>query len=313
MRTCLAELVGEPNPTALVAVSGGSDSLALLAAACFVGPRLGVRVGAVTVDHGLQPGSAARARAVAAHAVESGADPVSAWHVTVDAPGGPEAAARHARYEALRAAAAAARAQVVLLAHSRDDQAETVLLGLARGSGARSLSGMPARSGPFRRPLLGLPRATLTAAADLAGGLAPWDDPHNSDPRYLRARVRHQVLPVLEQQLGPGVAAALARTAALLDADATALDEWALREAQRTVRGSQIDARALAALPRAVRTRVLRRTALQVGAPASDLTAGHVAALDDLVTTVAGRSVHLPGSVRAERRSGVVRLTRPSP
>lgn len=308
-------LLDQARPVVLVAVSGGADSLALLAAACFVGPRMGVRVGAVTVDHGLQPGSLRRARVVAAHATARGADPVSVWHVTVQGPGGPEAAARAARYEALRRAAATADAQAVLLGHTRDDQAETVLLGLARGSGARSLSGMAAHQGLFRRPFLGLSRETVAAAAqchaDEPGGLAPWHDPHNADPVYRRARVRNEVLPVLESRLGPGVAAALARSADLLRADADALDEWAERETLHLVVDGVVDAIGVSGLPRAVRTRVLRRAAIMAGCAPSDLTAGHVVTLDSLVMApTGGATAHLPGGVRAQRVGGLLQMSR---
>lgn len=310
VREALRDLVAQPRPRVLVAVSGGADSLALLAAACFVGPRLGVSVGAVTVDHGLQRGSADRARKVAAHAVDLGAHPVCIWHVTVDGPGGPEAAARRARYRALRAQARATTADAVLLAHSRDDQAETVLLGLARGSGSRSLAGMDSEAGVFRRPLLWLPRETLAAAAS-EGGLAPWDDPHNRDPAYLRARVRHRVLPELEAELGPGIAAALARTADLLRADADALDEWAQQESARLIDADGVDAIGLSGLPKAVRTRVLRQAALRAGCPATDLTAAHVGTMDAFVMgEVGGLSLDLPGRVRAQRLGGRLGLAR---
>ncbi len=308
VRADLRDLVGTDSPLVLVAASGGADSLALLDATCFVAPRMGIGVGAVTVDHGLQPGSAERARLVAAHAAGAGAAPISVVHVEVDGRGGPEAAARRARYDALDAAARAAGADAVLLAHTRDDQAETVLLGLARGSGARSLSGMAAATGIYRRPLLSLPRSTLAEAADVCG-LRPWDDPHNRDPAYSRARVRHHVLPVLEDELGPGVAAALARTADLLRDDADALDEWAEREALHLVDEAdgqvRVDAVGVSGLPRAVRTRVLRRAALRAGTPASDLTAGHVRALDAFVVGDSRRmTLDLPGSRRARRVGG---------
>lgn len=297
----------------LVAVSGGPDSLALLAAACFVGPRLGVAIGAVTVDHGLQAGSASLAREVAALAVRLGADPVSVWHVVVAGPGGAEAAARSARYRALERAAAAARADAVLLGHTRDDQAETVLLGLARGSGARSLAGMPAVAGLYRRPFLALPRAIVAEAANAVegrGGL-PWDDPHNADPRYARARVRHRVLPVVEDELGPGISAALARSAAALRADADALDAFADEAARDLLHDGCVDAIGLSALPTAVRTRVLRRAALAAGSPPSDLTAAHVTALDALVMEDStGLRIDLPGRVQARRAGGRLELGR---
>src|SRR5215468_2146940 len=216
----------------LAACSGGADSLALAAALAHEAPRQGLRAGGVTVDHGLQPGSAERARRVAAVLAGLGLDPVEVVPVTVAAgpgTGGPEAAARGARYRALDGAARRTGASAILLAHSLDDQAETVLLGLARGSGARSLAGMPPSRGRYRRPLLGVRRATLRdACAEL--GLVPWQDPHNHDFRFARARVRHQALPALEAALGPGVAEALARTAGQLRADAECLDDLAFAE-----------------------------------------------------------------------------------
>ena len=213
----------------LAACSGGPDSLALAAALAFVAPRAGLRAGAVTVDHGLQEGSADRAAAVAAVLGGLGLDPVRAVAVTVDGGGGPEAAARTARYAALEAAAADLGATAVLLGHTLDDQAETVLLGLARGSGARSLAGMPPRRGIFLRPLLGL-RRQVTTGACAALDLAPWADPHNADRRFARVRVRLDALPALEAALGPGVAEALARTADQLRDDAEVLEQIASSE-----------------------------------------------------------------------------------
>ena len=210
VRTCLSDL--EAGQLVLAACSGGADSLALAAALAFVAPRADLRGGAVTVDHGLQPGSAERAADLAALLSKLGLDPVRSIAVTPARKDGPEAAARTARYAALDAAARERQAAAVLLGHTLDDQAETVLLGLARGSGSRSLAGMPARRGVYRRPLLGLRRAT-TAAACAELGLLAWQDPHNHDFRFTRARVRHQALPALEDALGPGVAEALARTA----------------------------------------------------------------------------------------------------
>ena len=230
VRACLSDLAA--GDLVLAACSGGADSLALAAAAAFVAPRLGLRAGGVTVDHGLQPGSAERAREVTALLSGLGLDPVRAAAVTVPPPAtaaGPEAAARRARYAALDVAAKEYGAVAVLLGHTLDDQAETVLLGLARGSGGRSLAGMPARRGPYRRPFLAVRRAT-TGAACAELGLVPWQDPHNRDFRFTRARVRHQALPALEAALGPGVAEALARTAAQLRADAECLDDLAFAE-----------------------------------------------------------------------------------
>jgi tRNA(Ile)-lysidine synthase len=295
----------------LVACSGGADSLALAAALGFVAPRAGLRSGLLTVDHQLQEGSAERARTVAA--LPLGLDLAEVLTVEVGTAGGPEAAARDARYAALAEAADKLQAAAVLLGHTRDDQAETVLLGLARGSGLRSLSGMAAVTGRYRRPLLSLPRAT-TVAACRALGLDPWDDPHNEDPRYTRVRVRTRVLPLLEAELGPGVAEALARTADLARDDADALDQWAESAfhncALSDIAGSvTLAVPALEGLPGAVRRRVLRRAAIAAGTPSGALTAGHVRAVDRLITAWRGqKAVDLPGGVAAVRRYGTLIL-----
>jgi tRNA(Ile)-lysidine synthase len=240
--------------------------------------------------------------------------------VRVDRAGGPEAAARAARYAALDRAAEHHGAAAVLLGHTRDDQAETVLLGLARGSGARSLAGMPAVRGRYRRPLLDLPRAT-TAAACAAEHLTPWVDPHNTDPAFARSRVR-ALLPALEQAAGPGVIAGLARSARLLRSDADALDVLAeeLVDGARVAAGEApsdlrsdltgtvdtLDIATLAAAPAALRTRAIRIAARQAGARA--LTLAHLAAVDALVTAWRGQGpVHLPGLV-VTRASGKLLL-----
>lgn len=284
----------------LVACSGGADSLALASAARFAGRRTGL----VTVDHGLQEGSDRRARSVAAWARDAGFDPVRIETVSVAGlSGGPEAAARTARYEALGAAATELGAAAVLLGHTRDDQAETVLLALARGAGPRGLSGMPGQRGVFRRPLLDVARAD-TRKACAALGLAPWEDPHNTDPAYARSRVRASVLPVLVDALGPGVLGNLARTAALVAADNAALDDLSATalESARTKDGLSVPQ--LAAMSPAIRGRVLHRWARELGAGGGALAYGHVTALDALVTDWHGQgAVHLPAGVGVERRS----------
>ena len=299
VRECLADLA--PDDLVLAACSGGADSLALAAALAFVAPRAGLRAGGVTVDHGLQDGSDGRAASVTTALAGLGLDPVRCVAVRVERAGGPEAAARTARYEALSRVAAETGAVAVLLGHTLDDQAETVLLGLARGSGPRSLAGMPPRRGVFRRPLLGL-RRPVTAGACAALGLEPWQDPHNGDRRYARVRVRLDALPALEAAVGPGVAEALARTADQLRADAEVLENIS---SERTRGDSPLSASSLAGLPGAVRTRVLRSAALAAGCPAGALTAGHVARLEELITDWHGqRWIDLPGGVRASRRGG---------
>ncbi|HEX6196852.1 MAG TPA: tRNA lysidine(34) synthetase TilS [Jiangellaceae bacterium] len=295
--------------TVLVACSGGPDSLALASATVVELGRSGLRPGAVTVDHGLQDGSATRSRRVAGILVSWGFDPVEVIYApVVSSRAGPEGNARMMRYAALDGAAVRHGAAAILLGHTRDDQAETVVLGLARGSGARSLAGMPPLSGRYRRPLLRLSRSTVRAA--VPSDIAPWDDPHNADASFRRARVRHDVLPVLDKQLGPGISDALARSADLLRADADALDGWADRVyAEASIgpcppggRPVVLDVEVLADVPSAVRTRVLRRAALTAGSPPSDLTAEHVWAVESLVTNWHGQGpIDLPGKVRAAR------------
>ncbi|HEU5034360.1 MAG TPA: tRNA lysidine(34) synthetase TilS [Mycobacteriales bacterium] len=314
VRACLAGAVADgclaAGDLVLVAVSGGADSLALAAAASWAAPRLGLCAGAVCVDHGLQEGSAERAAAVERICRDLGLEPVVVQRVEVGTAGGPEAAARAARYAALEAVAERLTATVVLLGHTLDDQAETVLLGLGRGSGARSLAGMAPVNGRFRRPFLSLDRAA-TLAACVGLELAPWTDPHNADARFARVRVRTGALPALEAAVGPGVAAALARSAELLRADADALDEWAeralvsLRLTDDTGTGERlaIDLPGLAALPAAVRARVLRRASIQAGSPGGALSAHHVRELSRLVDDWHGQGpVSLPGGLVAARR-----------
>ena len=282
----------------LVACSGGPDSLALAAAAAIVGTRTGLGVRAAVVDHGLQSGSAGIAAEVVVKLAVLGLDAVVLCVAVDAAGGGVEAGAREARYAAL--AAEAAPGEVVLLGHTLDDQAETVLLGLARGSGTRSLAGMPFRRDVFVRPLLGV-RAATTAAACTELGLTAWLDPQNTDGRFTRARVRHRVLPVLETELGPGVALALARSAELARADADLLDDLAARELAAHGPGG-LDCDWLAGLPPALLTRVLRDWLRAAGAV--DLSAAGIAAVASLVTDWHGqRWVEVPG-VRIGREAG---------
>ncbi|MGW0824342.1 tRNA lysidine(34) synthetase TilS [Streptomyces sp. NPDC002845] len=315
-----------PPPLVLVACSGGADSMALASALAFEAPKLAVRAGGITVDHGLQPGSGLRAEEVVLRLRELGLDPVESAAVSVGQPvraahsasveggggrragGGPEAAARDARYAALDAAAERHGAAAILLGHTRDDQAETVLLGLARGSGIRSLSGMAAVSGAggrYRRPFLGLDRQTARKAC-MVQSLPVWDDPHNTDPAYTRSRLRHEGLPALEKALGKGVVEALARTARLSRDDADALDTWA-GQAEASVRDATglLECAKLYALPPAVRRRILRRAAIEAGAPAGSLFARHIEEVDRLITGWRGQgAINLPGRVVAQRQGG---------
>ncbi|HSE70158.1 MAG TPA: tRNA lysidine(34) synthetase TilS [Nocardioidaceae bacterium] len=309
VRRAVADL--DPGACVLVGCSGGADSLALLSATVFEARRAAFRVVGVTVDHGLQAGSDRRARDLAGTMRAMGADDAVVATATVGTRGGPEAAARTARYSALDRVADEQGADVLLLGHTRDDQAETVLLGLARGSGARSLAGMAPRAGRYRRPLLDLGRDD-TLAACRAEGLEVWEDPHNDDPSFTRVRVRRSVLPVLERELGPGVTDALARTARLLRDDADALDELAAEALGRArAEDGGLSVGVLEPLSPAVRRRVLRRAALEAGCPATELFAVHVDATDTLVTRWHGQvGVDLPGHVRVRRTGGSIRFER---
>lgn len=290
-----------------VAVSGGADSLALAAAVADEAGMAGCVVSAVVVDHQLQRGSREVAERAAAACRELGIEDVVVIPVVVDAGGseGPEAAARDARYRCLSDYAAVHRAAVVLLGHTLDDQAEQVLLGLVRGSGTRSTSGMPARRDVFGRPFLGVRRA-VTLAACAERGLSPWDDPHNSDPAFRRTAAR-AALASLEGLLGESVALGLARSAALLRADADHLDEVAAAARAGLGAGPSYEVAALAALPEAIRRRVWRLLAVEAGSSPGSLTARHVDALDALVTHWRGQgAVSLPGGHRVARAASFI-------
>lgn len=287
----------------VVGCSGGADSLALLQATLL--ESQGAVVIAAIVDHGLQPDSAAVAARASRAATDMGCQDVQVLPVTVSVDArGPEAAARDARYEALAGLAERTRVDRVLLGHTLDDQAETVLLGLARGSGTRSLAGMPPRRGVFERPLLGIRRRDVALAA-AHWTLQPWHDPQNDDPRFARVRVRQAVLPQLEAQLGPGITEALARTARLARQDAEALDEWALRESEGILEADgSVRVAGLRELPRAVAARVIRDWLLRRGAPANDLGSRHIESVLALVYEYRGQGpLTIPGRVLI-RRSG---------
>ena len=325
VRHALTGLACPPGTPLLVACSGGADSMALALAATAEAARTeaGWPVRAAVVDHGLQPGSAERAETTVALLAEHGV-PAEVHPVRVTGTGGVEAAARRARYTALRAARPST-ASPVLLGHTMDDQAETVLLGLGRGSGPRSMAGMTSFDPPWLRPLLGVRRAT-TRAACAAWGVPVWDDPHNADPRFTRVRLRTEALPLLEDVLAGGVAEALARTAAQLREDGAALDEWAasaraevsalepaLERAPGTSSDSasetagehrvELEAKKLAGYPASVRRRVLRGWLIEAGG--SDLTDAQLRRADDLVGRWRGQGgIALAGELVLTRRHG---------
>ncbi|MCA0179113.1 MAG: tRNA lysidine(34) synthetase TilS [Actinobacteria bacterium] len=294
----------------LAGVSGGADSLALAAALAWVAQRQNLRAGAVCVDHGLQAGSAQVAAAAAEVCRGLGLDPVEVVPVEVagDSREGPEAAARRVRYQALAASADRHGAAAVLLGHTRDDQAEQVLLGLVRGSGVRSLAGIPPRRGQVRRPLLQITREqTEASCAEL--DLTPWRDPHNDDDAFTRVRVR-RALRDLESDLGPGIRDALARTAEQVRADADLLDKQA-DDAARHLGAPPWSVGKLTAYPDPIRTRLWRRLLIAAGAPAGQVSSRHTDECDRLVTAWHGQGpIHVPGGLLVRSTGEVVRVER---
>ena len=301
----------EAGDTVLVAVSGGADSLALAHALSIEGKEFVITVVGVTVDHQLQEQSGAQAEKVKNQLKDFGLDCIIR-KVNVDLKNGLEASARKARYEALQEVAGEQRAVAVFLGHTRDDQAETVLLGLARGSGTRSLSGMAHHNGLYVRPLLEITRVQNEQYCQELK-LQYWNDPHNENPDFSRVRVRNEALPVLEKSIGPGIAEALARSAHLLRDDADALDHWAKRE-EIHLDLSDLDCAHLESLPRAIRTRVIRAAVYAAGAPAGTVTLEHVSGVEALISAWSGQgALNLPGGVKVERISGRLSLSQHRP
>ena len=284
----------------VVAVSGGADSLALAEVAKIEGEKLAQRIVAVTIDHQLQSGSAEQANKV----VKQLSIPCSIIKVNVELKDGLEASARRARYEALTNFSQENNASAVLLGHTKDDQAETVLLGLARGSGARSLSGMSQVNGIFERPFLEITREqTVAACKEL--NFQVWNDPHNDNSDFLRVRVRKNVLPIMESELGPGIREALTRSANLLRDDADALDSMA---EEFWSQDKSLEVEPLAKLPKAVRSRVLRLALFESGV--SQLSADQVGQVEALISNWKGQGeVSLPAGVKVSRISGRLTLS----
>jgi tRNA(Ile)-lysidine synthase len=301
----------EAGDTVLVAVSGGADSLALAHSLSIEAKEFVITVIGVTVDHQLQEQSGTQAEKVKEQLKNLGLDCIIR-KVNVDLQNGLEASARKARYEALQEVANEQRAVAVFLGHTRDDQAETVLLGLARGSGTRSLSGMAHHNGLYVRPLLEITRVQNENYCEEMK-LQYWNDPHNDNPDFSRVRVRNEALPVLEKSIGPGIAEALARSAHLLRDDADALDHWAKRE-EIHLDLLDLDCAHLESLPRAIRTRVIRAAIYAAGAPAGMVTLEHVSAVEALISAWSGQgALNLPGGVKVERISGRLSLSQHRP
>jgi len=297
----------EAGDTVLVAVSGGADSLAVAHALAVEAEKLAISVLGVTIDHQLQAASSSQAQKVADQLSQFGLSCVIK-KVIINIKEGLEASARKARYEAINEVAHKENVVAVFLGHTKDDQAETVLLGLARGSGTRSLSGMAHQNGIYVRPLLEITRNQTEEFCNEVG-LDYWNDPHNQDLQFARVRVRTEALPVLEKTIGPGISDALARSAHLLRDDADALDNWAQQEVIH-LDLHDLDCAHLETLPRAIRTRILRAAIYAAGAPSGSVSADHVSAVEGLISAWNGQgALNLPGGVKVERISGRLSLS----
>lgn len=293
----------------LVAASGGADSSALAAALLLECKTKSIKVIALIIDHGLQKNSADVTHETKRTLTKIGYENIEIRRVSVEITDGLEASARRARYQALNDVANSHNAVAVFLGHTRDDQAETVLLGLARGSGSRSLSGMAARVDRYRRPLLSITRAQTEAACEEAG-IKFWQDPHNQSMEFTRVRVREVVLPTMEKEIGPGISDALARSAKLLRDDADALD-YLSDEIFSKLEPASLDISKLESQPRAIRTRILRKAIYLAGAPQGSLSAEHIEPVEALITAWKGQGpISLPGGVTVARISGRLSLSK---
>ena len=302
----------EPNSKVCIGVSGGADSLALAAAAKLESKNFSIDLVAVIVDHGLQANSAEIAEFAKQQLIKLGFQDIFVGKANVQITDGLEASARRARYKVFQQAIETYNPNTFLLGHTKNDQAEGVLLGLARGSGTKSLSGMQEVSGIFVRPLLGIDRATTEIACH-ESNIEYWVDPHNSNQDFTRVRVRDNILPLLENDVGPGIIDALARSAKILREDATALDEWA-ENIFRQVEPMDIEISILATLPVAVRSRVLRMAIYAAGAPAGSISAAHLEPIEAFVSDWRGQGhTSLPGGVKVCRISGRLSLSKPQP
>ncbi len=290
----------------LFGCSGGTDSMAL-AVALFM-ERSNTKVIPIVIDHGLQEGSAQITSQTVDRLKQIGFIQVESARAQVTMTDGLEASARRARYQLFNQFIETYQPKYFLLAHTLNDQAENVLLGLARGSGARSLAGMAVKNNIFVRPLLKISREVTTAACSEAG-IEIWSDPHNEDLRFTRVRVRKNLLPIIEDNLGPGITEALVRSADLLRDDADALDGFA-SEYFNQADPFSLDVKELERLPKAITTRVLRLAIYKAGAPAGSLSAEHIAAAQALISDWHGqKEVSLPGNVKLLRNSGRITLS----
>ncbi len=310
LRNSVKACLKPDTASVVVGLSGGADSLVLTAVAAWVGERSDFTVQAVVVDHGLQIGSAEIASSAALAATRLGATSIEIRNVDVGTDGGMEMAARTARRAALLEVA---NGRPILLGHTANDQAETVLLRLLRGSGAHSLSAMSACTKTWHRPFLSHSRGEIGAAVmELLTplGITPWRDPHNFDEGFSRVKIRRH-LDTLSEEFGPSIISGLVRTADMLRADNRALDHMAIesfRAAQKSETQISMSVQELEIVPSAIRTRLIKLCFDQLTEGTrenSPLTHQHVMSVEALISGWSGQGgIALPLGVNAAREYG---------
>jgi tRNA(Ile)-lysidine synthase len=297
-----------PGDRVLVAVSGGADSLLLAHCLNLEGESTALHISAVIVDHQLQERSGDIALQTKKKLLEMGIPEVHVIEVEIVKKDGLEADARTARYEALTECAAKERATAICLGQNQDDLAESVLLGLTQGSGTKSLAGMTKQAGLYFRPFLSLSREEIVEACAEAH-IEYWNDPHNEDERFTRVKIRKQILPLMESQLGPGIKEALARSARIFREDSDALDTLTEEIFATIADPGSIEVELLERLPVALRKRVIRRALARLGA--TRISAEHLDWVEALIGQWHGQgAVALPAGVTARRESGRLALSR---
>ena len=297
----------EPADNILVACSGGADSLALAWTSQVVTKRIGLNLIAVIIDHQLIKESTQVAQDAKKKCEDFGIEKVVIKQIEVkDDKDGLEAAARKARYEAFEELVNEFNAKAVLLAHTQDNQAETMLMRLTRGSGAKSLSAMKEVSGKYLRPFLHIRKQVLVDALEKEN-ISYWQDPANTNYKFLRAKVRHELMPKLIEVLGDSAIDSLDRTSGLLKEDNEALESIALESYEKL--NKELKVQELEKLPTAIRKRVIKIAALNSGVTPGPFSFEHIEAIDALVTNWRGQgNVDLPGFIQASRVDQTIRF-----
>ena len=297
----------EPADNILVACSGGADSLALAWTSQVVAKRLGLNLICVIIDHQLIKESAQVALEAKIKCENFGIEKVVIKQIEVkENKEGLEAAARKARYEAFEQLTIEFDAKAVLLAHTQDDQAETMLMRLTRGSGAKSLSAMKEVSGKYLRPFLHIRKFELVNALEKEG-ITYWQDPANTDYKFLRAKVRHELMPKLIEVLGQSAIESLDKTSDLLKEDNDALDLIAQENYDKL--NKELKVENLEEYPAAIRKRIIKIAALEAGVISGPFSYEHIEAIDALVTNWRGQgNVDLPGFIQASRVNQTIRF-----